>query len=110
MAACTALMDGASDELFASPGLPLDEDGRVGGRDELDLPQHRGESSACANDLFKNMLRMAPGFAVALFLSQPFAGVSVRAIVECDAVHGRHSSTMFTDEANRITCSAASFG
>jgi hypothetical protein len=38
VAACTALLEGAGDELFAGAGLPLDEDGRVGGGDERDLP------------------------------------------------------------------------
>ena len=56
------------------------------------------------------MPRMALGFTIPLCLSHPCAGTRDRAIVECDAVHGRHSSTLCTDEAHTIPWSAASCG
>src|SRR5438552_1718372 len=64
VAACTALMEGAGNELFAGAGLPLEQDGRVRGRHELDLPQHRGERGAGANDCFTRMPRLGPGLAI----------------------------------------------
>ena len=46
-------MQGAGDELLAGAGLAEEQDGRVGGRDLLDLAQHPAERGARADDLSK---------------------------------------------------------
>src|SRR5262249_35157622 len=91
VAARTALVNGAGEELFAGAGLPLEEDGRVCGGDERDLLQHRGQRSAGADDLWKTTFRVAPAFTIALCLTHVFGCVDDRGILECHAVHGHHS-------------------
>jgi len=55
-----ALMDGAREALFARAGFPLEQDGRVGGGDDLDLPQHFLEGRAFADDLFTMVRSLQP--------------------------------------------------
>jgi hypothetical protein len=57
VAAGAALMEGAGDELFTGAGFPLDEDGRIGGGDDLDLRQYLLQRRALSNDPLKLVRR-----------------------------------------------------
>jgi hypothetical protein len=47
-------MDGMRDEFLASPGLSLDEHGRIGSRHSLDLFQNDSQAGAVADDLLES--------------------------------------------------------
>src|SRR3954471_17582866 len=55
-AALTCIVNGVSNEFFPRTGFPLDEDGRVCGRNLLHLLENRFEGSAIADDPLERTL------------------------------------------------------
>ena len=66
------VMDRAGDQLFACAGLSLNQDGRVGWCDDLDLVEHLPERGALADDLFEVVFGANFILEVQLFLVQLF--------------------------------------
>src|SRR5258708_2127728 len=57
-AALTCIVNGVSNEFFSRAGFPLDEDGRVCGRNLLHLLENGFEGSAIADDSLERALRL----------------------------------------------------
>jgi hypothetical protein len=54
------VVDGVRQALFAGAGFALEEDGGVGGGNDLDLPQHVFEGRAFADDLLTMVCSSEP--------------------------------------------------
>ena len=71
-AAAAQVVDGAGDELLARAGFPLNEHGRVGGRDDLDLAEDVRQRSAGADDFLEVVLAANFVLEVQLLLVELF--------------------------------------
>jgi hypothetical protein len=58
----TLLVDGAGEEFLARAGFPLQQDGGVGERHDLHLPQHLFEGRALADNLVTMVRALEPIF------------------------------------------------
>ena len=88
VAACAALVNGASDKLFAGASLPLDKHCGVGRGHDLDLREHLGQRGAGANDLVE-IVRCAKATSDGLYA--PLSGLPINNAPRrrCTVVKGR---------------------
>src|SRR5262249_728524 len=68
----TQIVQGASNQFLAGARLSLDEHGRAGRRDGLDLLQYPAQCGAVADDFPEVVVGTDLLFQVDVFLSQPF--------------------------------------
>ena len=66
-------VNGARQQFLAGSGLALDEYGRVGGCDGLNLLEHLAQTAAFAHDVFKSILEVDFVFEILLFLAKAVA-------------------------------------
>ena len=88
LAALAQAMNGAREQFFAGSGFALDEDGGIGGRNGLNLPQHIAQAGAFAHDVVETVFDIDLVFEILLFLAEPVA--QFRDSAEGDGVVDRH--------------------